>query len=131
MLARSRSLVRASVIAALLCTALVAPARATEPADRIRLGGPILTMNDAAMRVEAVAERNGRIIATGRKSAVLKLKGASTEVIDLKGRALVPGFVDAHGHVVMGGLQAVSANLLAPPDGEVKDIASLQRTLRE
>jgi len=43
---------------------------------------------------------------------------------------MLPGFVDSHGHAVMGGLQALSANLLAPPDGEVKDIASLLDTLR-
>jgi predicted amidohydrolase YtcJ len=43
---------------------------------------------------------------------------------------MLPGFVDSHGHVVFGGLQALSANLLAPPDGEVTDIASLQETLR-
>ncbi len=48
----------------------------------------------------------------------------------MPGRAMVPGFVDSHGHVVFGGLQALSANLLAPPDGDVKDIASLQETLR-
>ena len=44
---------------------------------------------------------------------------------------MLPGFVDAHGHVMGGGLQALSANLLAPPDGEVKDIASLQQTIRD
>ena len=44
---------------------------------------------------------------------------------------MLPGFVDSHGHVVMGGLQALSANLLAPPDGDVTDIASLQATLRQ
>ncbi len=57
-------------------------------------------------------------------------RGPHTEMIDLEGRALLPGFVDSHGHVVMGGLQALSANLLAPPDGEVRDIAGLQDTLR-
>jgi predicted amidohydrolase YtcJ len=44
---------------------------------------------------------------------------------------MLPGFVDAHGHVMMGGLQALSANLLAPPDGEVRDIASLQQAVRQ
>ncbi len=44
---------------------------------------------------------------------------------------MLPGFVDAHGHVFMGGLQALSANLLAPPDGEVNEIALLQQTLRD
>jgi predicted amidohydrolase YtcJ len=61
----------------------------------------------------------------------MKRRGPQTQMIDLQGRTLLPGFVDAHGHVMMGGLQALSANLLAPPDGEVTDIAGLQRTLRE
>jgi hypothetical protein len=58
-------------------------------------------------------------------------KGETTEIFDLDGRTMLPGFVDSHGHVVMGGLQALSANLLAPPDGKVDDIASLQAALKE
>jgi predicted amidohydrolase YtcJ len=100
-------------------------------AERIWFGGPILTMNDKAMRAEAVAEAGGKILAVGRRSDVMKLRGPATQMVDLGGRTLVPGFVDAHGHVLMGGLQALSANLLAPPDGEVRDIASLQQTLRD
>lgn len=99
-------------------------------ADRIWWGGPILTMNDGAMRVEAVAERGGRIVAAGARAEVERLKGPETKVFDLGGRAMLPGFVDAHGHVMMGGIQALSANLLAAPDGKVSDIASLQETLR-
>ncbi|HSN53093.1 MAG TPA: amidohydrolase family protein [Candidatus Sulfomarinibacteraceae bacterium] len=104
---------------------------AAEPADRIWRDGTILTMNDAAMRAEAVAERDGRIVAVGSESDVMAFKGPQTEVVDLEGRTMLPGFFDAHGHVFMGGLQALSANLLAPPDGEVADIASLQQTLRD
>ena len=107
------------------------PVAAQNVADRIWAGGPILTMNDEGMRAEAVAERGGKIVAVGTKASVMKLKGPGTTVVDLEGRTMLPGFVDAHGHVVMGGLQALSANLLAPPDGEVKDIPSLQKTLRE
>jgi predicted amidohydrolase YtcJ len=61
----------------------------------------------------------------------MKLKGPGTQLVDLAGQTLVPGFVDAHGHVMVGGLQALAANLLAPPDGRVLDIASLQQTLRD
>ena len=43
---------------------------------------------------------------------------------------MLPGFVDPHGHIMIGGLQALTANLLAPPDGEVTDIASLVDTLK-
>jgi len=102
-----------------------------QPADRIWSGGPILTMNDKAMRVQAVAEAGGKIVAVGSKAQVMKLKGPNTQVIDLQGRTLLPGFVDAHGHLVVGGMQALSANLLAPPDGNVTDIPSLLKVIRE
>ncbi len=105
-------------------------ASAREQAEIIWSGGPILTMNDKAMRAEAVAVSAGKIVAVGKRSEVMKLKGPNTQLVDLQGQTLVPGFFDAHGHVVMGGLQALSANLLAQPDGKVEDIASLQQTLR-
>jgi predicted amidohydrolase YtcJ len=104
---------------------------AQEVADRIFIGGPVLTMNDAQPRAEAVAVKDGIIIAVGSVDEIMALKGDATEVTELDGRALIPGFVDAHGHVTMGGLQAVSANLLAPPDGGVTDIAALQQALRD
>ena len=50
--------------------------------------------------------------------------------MDLGGKTMLPGFIDAHGHVFNVGVQAAAANLLAPPDGQVTDIASLQATLR-
>jgi predicted amidohydrolase YtcJ len=100
-------------------------------ADTIYHGGPIITIDDANPRAEAVAVKDGTIIAVGKKEDVLKTKGDATKLVDLEGKTMLPGFVDAHGHVFGGGIQALSANLLAPPDGEVKDIASLQQTLRD
>jgi predicted amidohydrolase YtcJ len=103
---------------------------AADPADTLYTGGPILTMNDAQPAAEAVAVSDGRIVAVGSLEELDDYRGRQTRVVDLEGRTLLPGFVDSHGHVVMGGLQAMSANLLAPPDGAVRDIASLQDTLR-
>ncbi len=100
-----------------------------EVADTIYSGGPIITIDDTQPIVEAVAVRDGRILAVGDADSVLAHRGDSTEVFDLAGRTMLPGFVDSHGHIVMGGLQALSANLLSPPDGEVKDIASLKAAL--
>jgi len=120
-----------SVAALALSMLVAAPVSAQQAADSIWSAGPILTMNDKAMRAEAVAVANGKILAVGRRSDVMKLRGPATQLVDLKGRTLVPGFVDPHGHVVVGGLQALSANLLAPPDGKVRDIALLQQTLRD
>ena len=105
-------------------------ASAQDVADTIYRGGPILTIDDDAPRVEAVAVRDGRIIAAGASADVMAHEGEGTAIFELDGRAMLPGFVDSHGHVVMGGLQALSANLLAPPDGEVTDIAGLLDTLR-
>lgn len=98
-------------------------------ADRIFVGGPILTMNDAAMRAEAVAIKDGRILAVGSADAVMARRGEGTQIVDLGGRAMVPGFVDAHGHVFGIGVQALSANMLPAPDGNVNDISALQSTL--
>ena len=119
------------VFAFVVCAGLATPVSAAENADRIWTSGPILTMNDEAMHAEAVAERAGKIVVVGTRAEVMKLKGPKTQLHDLGGRALLPGFVDAHGHVMAGGLQALAANVLAPPDGEVTDIASLQNTMRE
>jgi len=125
---------RIKVVGALVGAVLVVmvPAvSAQEPADRIWSGGTILTMNDSAMRAEAVAEKDGKILVVGSTDEVMASRGPETEVFDVAGRTMLPGFVDAHGHVFVGGLQALSANLLAPPDGEVTTIASLQQTLRD
>ena len=99
---------------------------AEDLADTIYHNGNIITINDTQPRAEAVAVKDGKILAVGTKENALKSKGDGTRLLDLQGRTMLPGFVDAHGHVMGGGLQALSANLLAPPDGEVKDIASLQ-----
>ncbi|MEY8099771.1 amidohydrolase [Falsihalocynthiibacter sp. S25ZX9] len=103
---------------------------AQEIADTIYTGGPILTINDAQPSAEAIAVKDGVIIAVGSLADVALHKGEGTEIFELDGRAMLPGFVDSHGHVVNGGLQRLSANLLAPPDGEVTDIPKLQETLR-
>lgn len=99
-------------------------------ADRIWTGGPILTMEDSAMRAEALAEKDGVILGVGPLDDVTAFQGPQTQMIDLAGRTMIPGFVDAHGHVFMIGIQALSANMLPAPDGTVNDIATLQAVLR-
>jgi len=115
----------------IICIMMSTAACSGEIADTLYQNGEIITMSDTQPSVEAVAVKDGRILVVGTKKDVLKYKGNATRLIDLEGRTMLPGFVDAHGHVMAGGLQALSANVLAPPDGKVKDIASLQQTLRE
>ena len=69
------------------------------PADVILRGGPILTMSPAAPSAEAVAVRAGRIQAVGDEAAVLAHRGRLTRIVNLQGRALLPGFVNAHWHL--------------------------------
>lgn len=119
-------------LATLLGTLLLSQAAiGAEAADQIWSGGTVLTMNDDQPRVEAVAVKDGQILALGSLDEVEQYKGKETTMQDLAGRTLLPGFVDAHGHAFMIGLQAISANLLSAPDGNVTDIGSLKKTLEK
>ena len=102
-----------------------------EPADLIYHHGIILTMDDRRPAAEAVAVRDGRIIAVGGLAEVSKVTGEDTRKIDLGGKTMLPGFVDSHGHTYFIGLQASTANLLPPPDGTCGDIASLETLLSD
>lgn len=115
----------------LRCAEAQTPPSPSGAADLIYTGGPIVTVNDAQPSAEAVAVRGGRILAVGPRAQVEATRGPGTRMVDLGGRTLLPGFVDPHGHVVMVGIQAVSANLLPAPDGEGNDIAAIVRLLRE
>jgi len=94
-------------------------------------GGPILTIDDAMPTAEAVAVRNGVIVAVGSLDAARAVAGRGAQTVDLDGRTLLPGFFDPHGHVSMVGLQARYANLLPAPDGQGDDIPALQGITRD
>jgi predicted amidohydrolase YtcJ len=100
-------------------------------ADTIYIDGNIITINDAQPSAQAIAVKEGLILAVGSNNEVLKYKSNETAVIALKGKTLVPGFVDAHSHFAGVGTQAIVANLLAAPDGAVNTIADLQIAMRD
>jgi predicted amidohydrolase YtcJ len=120
---------------ALIIMVLIAACSSDTPvnlADSIYVGGDIITVNDAQPTAEAVAVQGGKILALGTRSEIEAAhKGESTKVIDLAGRTLAPGFVDGHAHFLSFGSQAIGANLLAPPDGEVNAIDGLVAKLQE
>ena len=80
------------------------------PADLVFLGGPVYTVDAARSWTDAVAVGGGRIVALGG-TAVRPLIGPATEVVDLRGRLLLPGFIDAHVHPVMGGVERALCDL--------------------
>ncbi|MFV8781177.1 amidohydrolase [Microbulbifer sp. SA54] len=100
-------------------------------ADTIFHNGTILTINDAQPKADAVAVKDGKILAVGKYEDVSKTAGVNTQKVDLAGKTMLPGFVDSHGHAWMIGIQAMTANLLPPPDGTGKDIPSLLKLLKD
>ncbi len=104
---------------------------ARDASTAVFTGGPILTIDDAMPTAEAVAVRNGVIVAVGSLDAARAAAGRGARTVNLDGRTLLPGFFDPHGHVAMVGLQARYANLLPAPDGQGDDIPALQRITRD
>ncbi|MGW6482978.1 amidohydrolase [Streptomyces sp. NPDC055059] len=82
----------------------------TAPADLVFTGGPVHTFSPARSRATSVAVRGERIVAVGHDE-VRELVGPATEVVDLKGKLLIPGFQDAHAHPVGGGLELGQCDL--------------------
>ena len=118
----------------LLFTFLVLLSQASpgaDTADAIYHNGTILTINDTQPTAEAVAVKDGKILVVGKETDVLKTAGKNTKKINLNTKTMLPGFVDSHGHAYIIGIQASAANLLPPPDGTGKDIATLQALLTD
>jgi predicted amidohydrolase YtcJ len=83
---------------------------AGQTADIIFLNGDVYTQA-TPVRAQALAVRDGRIVAVGSNDEVRKLKGAHTQVIDLGGHFVMPGFNDAHLHLEEAGLELQSVDL--------------------
>ena len=95
-------------------------------ADLVLVNGKVITVDPKDTIAEAVAVKGNRIVAVGDVSA---WRGPKTQVIDLKGRPLLPGFIDAHSHVAgMANVEAHLINIQVPP---LKDGAAIIAKLKE
>ena len=93
-----------------------------QSADIIFIGDHIITVDAASVGVTAVAVAGQNIVATGPAKEILKLKTSSTRVIELGDNALVPGFIDAHGHMTIVAKLTEMIDLASPPVGRVENI---------
>lgn len=101
------------------------------PAHQVFFNGTVLTMDSDNQIAEAVSVRDGRIERVGSSEDILATVGDDTELVDLRGRALLPGFVDAHGHFPGSGQVVFAADLQSPPIGTVQNMDDLVARLRD
>jgi predicted amidohydrolase YtcJ len=93
--------------------------------------GTVLTMDAQGSVATAIAIEGDRIVVVGSDEDVQRWVPDADVTIDLAGRTLVPGFVEAHGHFPGAGLGAVGADLNSPPIGSVTSVAEAIEALRE
>ncbi|HTH30710.1 MAG TPA: amidohydrolase family protein, partial [Lacibacter sp.] len=91
-------------------TVLFSQCNSKSTVDQLLINGTVYTVDSAFSKTEAVAVKDGKIIATGT-TAQLQKEFNAKEVIDLQGKFLYPGFIDAHAHFYRYGLGLQTANL--------------------
>jgi predicted amidohydrolase YtcJ len=101
--------ISALVLLSFLTACSQAPA---EFADTLLINGNIYTVDTLQPQAEAVALREGRILEVGTNQDLMPFKGDSTQVIDLKGRFVMPGFIEGHGHFSGLGYSLMNLNFL-------------------
>ncbi len=92
------------------------------PGLQVWSNGRILTMDADSRRATALVIEDEQIVAVGSDADVERWLPDANVVLDLEGRAVVPGFIEAHGHFPGAGLSAVAADLNSPPIGTIVDI---------
>ena len=97
---------------------------------RIFINGTVLTLDADNRTTEAVAVRNGRIEAVGTSKEVKQQITGQSHIVDLQGQTVIPGFIEAHGHFPLSGLDAVGVNLNSPPIGSKTCISEVIEALK-
>lgn len=87
-----------ALVAVIGVASLSAAPSAQNAADMILHAGKVITVDAGFSVAEAVAVKNGRIVAVGPSAEILKQRGPQTQMIDLQGRTVLPGLTDAHVH---------------------------------
>jgi predicted amidohydrolase YtcJ len=100
--------------------------------DRVVLNGHVITMTREGEVAEAIAIREGRIAAVGTTKEIRAIAGPKTEVTDLGGKTVAPGFYAAHDHFPSAGRVALyEVDLNSPPMGSMRSVADIVDALRE
>ena len=87
-------------LAGSLCT----PSAHGQSADMVFVNGKIVTLDAKSSIADALAIRDGNIMAVGTSDAIRKLAGSRTQVVDLGGKTVIPGLIDSHIHAIRAAL---------------------------
>lgn len=104
-------------------------AQVRQNADLAFVGGPVVTMDSALPEAEAVAVKAGRVLLVGTQAQVQAVCDRGTQMVDLAGRTLTPGLIDAHSHLGPFGQMELYFVKIRPP--AVHDFASLRQALAD
>ena len=96
------------------------------PADTVLIHAGIYTVNTEEPRAQAIAIREGRIVAVGSDKEIAAYQGAATKIIDAKKHMVLPGFVDAHVHILAGASQLEQVSL-----NDAKTLDDLQKLVKD
>ncbi len=93
-------------------------------ADRVLINGTIYTVDEKNPNAQAIAIKNGKIVYVGNDEGVAKFIGENTDVEDLDGKFVLPGFIDTHAHFIVGAAlsKAVRLNPMETPKEWKKEI---------
>jgi len=98
----------------------------------IYFNGDIITMEgNSPVYAEVLVVKNKKIQFVGSSEEATKIAGNNHQMINLKGKTLLPGFIDGHAHFASFSAQAIGAKILPPPDAGAKDIPSLIEILKK
>ncbi len=122
--------VLAAFIAGLFVLFQIATRPPEAPAHQVIYNGQVLSMDTDNRVFEAISVRGDRIEALGTSEEMLALANDDTTTLDLRGRTLMPGFVDAHGHFPGSGQVVFSADLNSPPIGDIETMDQLIERLK-
>jgi hypothetical protein len=113
-----------------LCAGLALACGGSPAGKTMYRGGSIVTLDPENRVVEALGVEGDRIGAVGSEEAVHAWAGDGARVVELGGHALLPGFIDAHGHYPGAGVYAYAADLNSPPIGSIQSIDDLVAAIR-
>ena len=112
-----------NIISGLAASYLITMSAKVCTADLLLINGKIVTVDEKFTIEEAVAVKDGKVMAVGSTKEINKFRGDATEVIDLKGKTILPGLFDSHLHMIFSGVALQIINLRTPPMKSIADMA--------